>query len=89
MAMSKQDFLINAGLLPQTLEAWLEWEWVTPAQTSAGQAFSEGDVARAHLIQSLQVDFGVNDEGLDLILHLIDQLHGMRRALDQLRSEVA
>ncbi len=24
---------------------------------------------------------GVNDEGLDVILHLIDQMHGLRRAL--------
>ena len=39
------------------------------------------DVARAGLIHDLKHNMGVNDEGLDVILHLIDQMHGLRRAL--------
>ena len=46
--------------------------------------FSDMDVARAHLIRDLKGDFGVNDEGVDIILHLVDQLHGLRRAFAQL-----
>jgi chaperone modulatory protein CbpM len=33
-------------------------------------------------------DFGVIDEGIDLVLHLMDQLHGMRHALTLLQSEI-
>jgi chaperone modulatory protein CbpM len=40
--------------------------------------FSEADLARAWLIQDLKVDFGVNDEGVAIILHLLDQLYGLR-----------
>jgi len=40
------------------------------------------------LIRDLKADFGVNDEGVDVILHLVDQLHGLRRALEQLRGDV-
>ncbi|MBV8443774.1 MAG: hypothetical protein JO312_25000, partial [Hyphomicrobiales bacterium] len=29
----------------------------------------------------LRHNMGVNDEGLGVILHLIDQMHGLRRAL--------
>jgi chaperone modulatory protein CbpM len=46
------------------------------------------DVARARLIGELQTNFGVNEEGVDIILHLLDQLHGLRRALDQLHKDL-
>jgi chaperone modulatory protein CbpM len=46
------------------------------------------DVARARLIDDLKSGFGVNDEGVDVILHLVDQLHGMRRALAQLHKDI-
>lgn len=48
--------------------------------------FSEIDIPRAQLIHELQVDFGVNDEGVGVILNLADQLYSMRRALMQLRD---
>ena len=51
------------------------------------------DLARANLIHDLKHNMGVNDEGLDVILHLIDQMHGLRRALAEalasLRSKSA
>ena len=87
MTMNKQEFLTRAGLQTQTLELWLEQRWLIPDQTSAGMDFSDVDVARARLIRDLKTDFGVNDEGIDVILHLLDQLHGLRRALDQLHGD--
>lgn len=88
MTMSKLEFLSRAGLEVQTLDIWLEQRWLIPDQTSAGMNFSEMDVARAHLIWDLKADFGVNDEGVDVILHLVDQLHGLRRALAQLNRDL-
>ena len=87
MIMNKQEFLTRAGLEVQTLELWLEQRWLIPNETSAEADFSDADVARAHLIQDLKIDFGVNDEGVDVILHLLDQLHGLRRVLDELQKE--
>lgn len=84
MTMTKQEFLTSAGLDVQTLEFWVEQQWLIPAQTSAETSFSEADVARANLIRDLKEDFGVNDEGIDIVLHLVDQLHGLRRALEEL-----
>jgi len=57
-------------------------------RSSPELSFSEIDVARARLIRELQVDFGVNDEGVGVILNLVDQLYGMRRTLRELRQEV-
>jgi chaperone modulatory protein CbpM len=86
--MNKQEFLTRAGLQTQTLELWLEQHWLIPEQTSTGSNFSDMDVARARLIRDLKDDFGVNDAGVDVILHLLDQLHGLRRALDQLHGDL-
>jgi chaperone modulatory protein CbpM len=88
MIMNKQEFLTSAGLRTQTLEYWLEQRWLIPDQTGAAMNFSEMDVARARLIGNLQTDLGVNDEGVDIILHLLDQLHGLRRALDQMHKDL-
>jgi chaperone modulatory protein CbpM len=88
MIMNKQEFLTCSGLQVQTLEFWLEQRWLIPEETSAGMTFSDMDVARARLIQDLKSDFGVNDEGVDVILHLVDQLHGLRRALAQLHKDL-
>ena len=88
MIMNKQEFLTSAGLQVQTLEFWLDQHWLIPDQTSAEMTFSDADVARAHLILDLKSDFGVNDEGVDVILHLVDQLHGLRRVLEQLHGDL-
>ena len=88
MTMSKPEFLSRAGLEVDTLDIWLEQHWLIPDQTSGGLNFSDMDLARAHLIRDLKADFGVNDEGVDVVLHLVDQLHGLRRALAQLNRDL-
>ena len=88
MIMNKQEFLTSAGLQVQTLEFWLDQHWLIPDQTSAEMTFSDADVARAHLILDLKSDFGVNDEGVDVILHLVDQIHGLRGAFEQLHRDI-
>ena len=52
-----------------------------PEQRSRRPGVHRMDLARADLIRDLKHNMGVNDEGLDVILHLIDQMHGLRRAL--------
>lgn len=88
MRMTRQDFLTSSGLKGKTLELWIEQQWLLPEKTSAGMRFSEIDVARARFIQELKNDLGANDEGIDIILHLMDQLHGMRRVLERLRRDM-
>ena len=48
------------------------------------KSLSEIDIARARLIHDLKKNIGVNDEAVPLILDLIDQLHGLRRAMRHL-----
>jgi chaperone modulatory protein CbpM len=87
MTMNKQQFLSSAGLRIEMLDFWIEQQWLIPEETADGAAFSDVDLARAHFIRDLKGDLGVNDEGVDVILHLVDQLHGLRRALEQLHRD--
>jgi chaperone modulatory protein CbpM len=86
--MNKQEFLTSAGLEMQTLDLWLEQRWLIPDQTFGGINFTDVDLARARLILDLKTGFSINDEGIDVILHLMDQLHGLRRVLDQLHRDL-
>ena len=79
--ISEREFLERADLDRGTLEVWIREEWLLPSSAAAERAFTEMDVARARLIHDLSHNMGVNDEGLGVILHLIDQMHGLRRAL--------
>jgi chaperone modulatory protein CbpM len=81
MIISKQEFLDRTQLDRETLEVWIEEEWLVPSGTAPEVAFSEADVARAALIRDLMQDLGVNNEGVGVILNLLDQMHGLRRVL--------
>ena len=87
MMISKQEFLVRAQLERETLEAWIQEEWLIPSQSAGELTFSGADVARAQLIRDLRGDLGINDEGVAVILNLVDQVHGLRRVLTEvLRS---
>ncbi|MGH8113676.1 MAG: chaperone modulator CbpM [Rhodanobacteraceae bacterium] len=84
--MDKREFVTHCGVEVQVLEVWLEQRWIVPEDTPSGPAFSDVDVARVRLIQDLSGELGVNDAGVDVILHLVDQLHGLRHALAAVRG---
>ena len=88
MKFSTQEFLSLSGMGHDTLTAWIEEEWLIPAGSVTEMSFSEIDVARARLIRDLQMDLGVNDEGVGVILNLLDQLYGIRSTLTELREVV-
>jgi chaperone modulatory protein CbpM len=84
MMIAKLEFLARAKLDVQTLDVWIDEEWLIPSPTQDDLAFSEVDLARARLIRDLIDDLGVNAEGVGVALHLLDQIHGLRRAMAEL-----
>ena len=81
MIISKLDFLYRTQLDLETLEVWIEEEWLVPSEATGELAFSEADLARAKLIRDLTHDMGVNTEGVGVILNLLDQVHSLRKAM--------
>ena len=85
--ITEREFLERTQLDRATLSIWIEEEWLIPDRTAHQLAFTDMDLARANLIHDLKDKMGVNDEGLGVILHLLDQMHALRRALaDTLKS---
>jgi chaperone modulatory protein CbpM len=81
MIISKLEFLSRTQLDQETLEVWIGEQWLIPNKTAGEPAFSEIDLARAKLIQDLKQDMGVNNEGIGIILDLLDQVHSLRQAM--------
>src|SRR4029077_8896469 len=86
--ISVQEFLIRTHIEQHLLETWIEAGWLVPPQIEPELMFSDVDLARAQLIRDLREDFGVNDEGVSVILHLVDQMHGLRRSMQGLLDEM-
>ena len=83
-----QEFQVRAQVEGETLRAWVEASWLIPRREEPGPSFSEADVARARLIRDLTGDLGVNEDGVGVILDLLDQIHGLRRTLGDLVQAV-
>lgn len=68
------------------LQTWIDQHWVRPTATPKGYVFDEVDEARITLIQEMRQEFMVNDEGLELVLSLLDQLYATRRVLQRIEQ---
>ena len=88
--METTEFVNRSHLDTGIVSAWVEAEWLVPviARNTTFQ-FSEADLARARLIGDLKTGFGVNDEGIAIILHLLDQLYGLRCLVRELQAAEA
>ena len=73
--MASHPYVHHARLDNEVIDQWVEAGWLTPHQETAGERYSSIDLARAYLIRDLK-DLGVNDDGIPVVLDLIDQVHG-------------
>ena len=78
--MQTREFVAQARIDAEALDRWVAAGWLLPHESDAVRDYSEVDLARASLIRDLQ-NLGVNDESVPIVLDLLDQLHGLRRAL--------
>ncbi|HEY4252347.1 MAG TPA: chaperone modulator CbpM [Roseomonas sp.] len=83
-----RECLLQARVEQVALEAWIKAGWVTPRVDEAGQRFTEIDIARVCLIRDLRDDVGVNEDGIPVVLDLLDQIHGLRLALRRMASAI-
>jgi chaperone modulatory protein CbpM len=81
--ISVEEFLLRARLDRTSLDTWIAAGWLILSQEDKQPAFSDVDLARAQLIRDLRDDIGVNEEGISVILHLLDQMHGLRRSMHE------
>jgi chaperone modulatory protein CbpM len=72
------------GVPSEIITRLIEEEWILPVDLDAPY-FDEEDIARIRLIWELHEEFGVNDEAMPIILHLIDQLNRMHLELERFK----
>jgi chaperone modulatory protein CbpM len=82
--LNPEEFCLRVGIEQTTLHLWLGEGWLVPLGADTALLLSDVDLARARLIRDLQDRMGVNDEGIGIILDLIDQVHGLRSILQAL-----
>lgn len=77
-----------SGLRRETLHVWIERGWILPEQGGGGFIYREIDVARVRLIEEFRRDLDLGDDALDVILPLLDQVHGLRRQLRRFAAAI-
>jgi len=71
-----------------TLSVWIEQRWIIPLADGDVQLYHDADIARGRLILDLIDQMGVNQNGVDIVMALIDQVHGLRGKLQALTDAV-
>ena len=77
------------GLTVARLRAFVAADCLAPAEREGRLAFAEADLARVRLLAELVTDFDLDAEAAGMVVSLVDQIHGLRRALRQLGEAVA
>jgi chaperone modulatory protein CbpM len=70
--------MLEARIDRTMLENYIAREWVRPRREREVWYFEEIDITRLQLVCHLVQDIQVNDEGMDVVLSLLDQLYGLR-----------
>lgn len=79
-----EDAAKLCGVPCEIITRFIEEEWILPVDHTTPFLDSE-DIARIKLIWELHQEFGVNDEAMPIILHLLDQLNRMHLELERFR----
>lgn len=76
------------GLSRSYLSAFVKAGLVAPAPSAQGPEFGPADLARLELLCELTRTFGLQRDGLAVVIGLIDQLHDTRRHLHAMAEAV-
>lgn len=68
-----QEVCQICGVSSRTIETFIAEKWIVPIDAQSPM-LDEEDIARINLILELQRDFEVNDQAMDIVLHLIDRI---------------
>ncbi|MGQ2904787.1 MAG: chaperone modulator CbpM [Neoaquamicrobium sediminum] len=82
--LDQPEFARERRVDSERLQIFIDRGWISPPIVEGRPAFRDVDVARAALIADLADEMGVNDEGVDLVLDLLDQLYSLRFAFGNL-----
>lgn len=89
MSLTEQEVVAAVGGISATrLRMIVRNGWVRPERSAGAPFFSEVDVARVRLVCHLTERLEISDDEMPVILSLVDQVYGLRRALRNLSRAV-
>ena len=87
--MDDHEFCLRLKIEVTELELWIREGWLAPQIAEHQRRFRDADLACARLILDLTHGMGVNEAGVDIVMDLVDQLHGMRGAMRDIITVVS
>jgi chaperone modulatory protein CbpM len=88
MARTLAEVVATTEVAEAEIVAWVEQHWVLPGEQAGQWLFDESDVARISLIRELREDMDVNDDAMPVVLKLLDQVYGLRAALQEMQEAI-
>jgi chaperone modulatory protein CbpM len=73
----------------ETLYLWIERGWIAPEPGGDGYRFRDIDIARLRLVREFRTELELDADALDIILSLLDQVHGLRDRVRRLAVAVS
>ena len=87
--MREQDVVrAVSGLRRAELRRWVAAGWVAPQRRDGEPSFRQIDVARLQMIVQVRRDMQIAEEGMPLVLSLVDQVYGLRNELRRLAEAI-
>jgi chaperone modulatory protein CbpM len=86
--MDDSEFSTYLGVEITIVEFWIAEGWLRPQVSGGRRDFRQADTARGRLILDLTERMGVNEAGVDVVMDLIDQIHGLRDAVAAVRTAI-
>lgn len=91
--MEEREVLVTfSSIRRETLHVWIDRGWLSPEPPQSGGGgfrFRDIDVARLRLIEEFRTELDLDEDALDVILPLIDTVHGLRHELQRIAAAVA
>jgi chaperone modulatory protein CbpM len=75
---------VHGRLTTVHVERWVQRGLLKPTAEGNDWSFEPVDVARARLLAELVDEMGFDEESVETVIDLLDQVHTLRRQLDQL-----
>lgn len=88
MLLTVKEVEVRTEIERAEIYHFIQQSWILPVQEEGAYFFDEADVARVRLIVELRGDMEVNDEAVPIVLQLLDQVHSLRHAVDELQAAI-
>lgn len=79
-----EEAVHDCGVPREKILRYIKESWVIPVNPLEAY-FDDEDIARIKLIWELDTVFGVNDEAMPIILHLVDQINRIHLEFSKFR----